>query len=154
MNDPRPSTPINDDMPLDKAVPSNSKYISKEDVDPPILVQIAYLTSDQVENDGKLSDVAVLHFHGDVKPLILKHTNKELLKAITGAQTAGAVKDHQIVLYNDPSIMFGTRVVGGVRIRAAQQAPAAAPVSHVPGVNQAPPAALPGDPGSHEDIPY
>ena len=104
MNDPTPSTPISDDMPLDQAVPSNSKYISKEDVDPPILVQIAYMTTDDVEADGITRQLAVLHFHGDVKPLILKHTNKELLKAITGAQTAGQVKDHQIVLYNDPTI--------------------------------------------------
>ena len=136
----RPSVPFNDDTPLDKAVPSNSNYLSKEDVDPPILVEIAYMTSDVVEADGKSDQKAVLHFTGDVKPLILNHTNKETLKAVTGAQTAGQVKGKQIILFNDPTVSFGKKLTGGVRMRAAQQEPVAAPVSHVPDI--------------HEDIPY
>jgi hypothetical protein len=128
MTDDRSSTPFPDDTPLDKAVPKNSKFLSKEDVDPPLLVQIFQMTTDQVEGDHGIEDRAVLYFHGNVKPLILNNTNKELLKAITGATTTGGVKNHQIILYNDATIMFRGKMTGGIRIRAATQpAPVTAP---------------------------
>ena len=128
MTDEHMSTPIPDDMPLDKAVPRNSKYITKEDCDPPILVQIFKMTTDQIDGDFGLEDKAVLHFHGDVKPMILGPVNKEMLKAITGATNVGEVKNHQIVLFNDPTVMFKGKLVGGVRMRAAVQSPVAAPI--------------------------
>ena len=125
MTDNKASVPISDDTPLDQAVPSNSKYLGKDDVFEPMLVQIWQMTTDEVDGDaGAIEQRAVLHFHGDVKPMILNQTNKELLKAITGATTAGGVKNHQIILYNDPTIMFGRKMVGGLRIRSAQQQPA------------------------------
>ena len=88
MTDDRASIAIPDDTTLDKAVPRNSKYLGKDDVDPPLLVQIFQMTTDQVEGDGGvLEERAVLHFHGDVKPWIVNPTNRELLKGILGATT-------------------------------------------------------------------
>jgi len=123
MTDERASVTLNDDLPLDQAVPSKSKYIAKEDCEPPVLVQIAYMTQDDVEADGQVASCAVLHFNGDIKPFILNNTNKELLKAITGAQTVGQLRNQQVVLYIDPTIMFGRKMVGGVRIRAVNPQP-------------------------------
>ncbi len=125
MTDERASVPLDNDMPLDQAVPSKSKYIAKEDCEPPILVQIAYMTQDDVEADGQVSSCAVLHFNGDIKPLILNNTNKEMLKVLTGAQTVGQLRGKQVVLWVDPTIMFGRKMVGGVRIRAANPQPGA-----------------------------
>jgi len=142
MNDERASVPLNDDLPLDQAVPSKSKYIAKEDCDPPLLVQIAYMTSDDVEVDGNVSTCGVLHFNGDVKPFILNNTNKELLKAITGAQTVGQLRNQQVVLYIDPTIMFGRKMVGGVRVRAVNPQPGAQ-AAYVPPAQDV-----------HDDIPY
>ena len=152
------STPMPDDMSLDAAVPSKSKYLSKEDCDPPILAQIAYMTKDQIEADNGMEERAVLNFHGDLKPLILNNTNKELLKIIfPGIQTTGQLKNQSIVLYNDPTIMFGKKMVGGIRIRSAvPQAPVAPPQY---GTMAPPPVAPPsgtpfpnGDP--NDNIPY
>jgi hypothetical protein len=114
---------LNDAMSLDDAVPSNSKYLAKEDVGQGMLVHISHMTLDDVESDNVINRLAVLHFHGDVKPLILKKTNKELLKIATGATTIAGVKDKQVILYNDPTIIFQGRLVGGIRIRAPQQQP-------------------------------
>jgi len=141
MTDERASVPLNDDLPLDQAVPSKSKYIAKEDCEPPLLVQIAYMTQDDVEVDGKVDSCAVLHFNGDIKPLILNNTNKELLKVLTGAQTVGQLRGHHVVLWVDPTIMFGRKMVGGVRIRAANAQPG----------TQA--AYVPPTQDSHDDIP-
>ena len=128
MTDEHMSTPIPDDMPLDKAVPRNSKYLSKEDVDPPLLVQIFKMTTDQIDGDLGPEEKAVLHFHGDVKPFILGPTNKNMLKAITGATTVGEVRNHKIILYNDPTVAFRGKLTGGVRMRSAVQTPVATAV--------------------------
>jgi len=152
----RNSTQIPAGTSLDDAAPSQSNYLSKEDVDPPILVQIAYMTSDEVESNGVKNTVGVLNFNGDVKPMILKPTNREILKAITGATTVEQLRGVQIVLYNDPTIAFQGKLTGGIRIRAAQAAPAE-PVSYVPGAGLGD-AAAPPMPGSGEpfddDIPF
>ena len=130
------STPLPDDMTLDAAVPSKSKYLAKEDCEPPVLAQIHGVTMDDVEADNKMEKRTVLHFHGNLKPLILNQTNKELLKAITGANTIGELRNKNIVLYNDPTIMFAGKMVGGIRIRAATgagQQPASSGVVNAPG---------------------
>lgn len=148
------SVPLNDDMPLDKAVPSTSRYLSKEDVDPPILAQIAYLSHEDVEGDRGVEQKAVLYFNGDMKPLILNIANRELLKAVTGAQTAGQVKNKQIVLYNDQSIMYGKKLTGGIRIRSAEQ-PLAVPAQQPYATPTAPPPnAGPGSQDFDDSIPY
>lgn len=117
-------TPIGDNVPLDDAVPRQSKYLAKEDVTPDVLATVSHMTMDDIEADNKIERRAVLHFHGDLKPLILNQTNKELLKAVTGETTAGGIKNKQIVLYNDPTIMFGGKLTGGIRIRAPKNQPA------------------------------
>jgi len=158
MNDDRTSVPMDDNMSLDSAVPSKSKYLSKEDVEQPMLVQIYIMTTDQVETEGVPEDRAVLHFHGDVKPMILNNTNKELLKAITGATTVGGIRNQQVVLYNDPTIMFGRKMVGGIRIRSAQPvAPMAYPAATPPVAGTYPPPpvmATPQPETGNADVPF
>ena len=121
MND--ETTPIGDETSLDDAVPRQSKYLAKEDVTPDVLVQVSHLTMDSIESDNKTERRAALHFHGDLKPMVLNQTNKELLKVATGENTAGGVKNKKIVLFNDPTIMFGGKMVGGIRIRKAKNQP-------------------------------
>jgi hypothetical protein len=112
---------LNDNMTLDQAVPRQSKYLSKEDCEPPVLATIAGMGMAELEGDHGTENRTVLYFNGDLKPLVLNQTNKELLKAVTGATTVGEVKGKAIVLFNDNTIMFGGKMVGGIRIRAAQQ---------------------------------
>ena len=131
MTDERVTRPLAHDMPLNKAVPSKSLYLTKEDCDPAILVQISGMASDQVEVDNDKKIVTVLEFHGDVKPLILKATTRELLKVLCGGDTVKDVIDKKIVLYVDSTIMYQGKLHGGIRMRAdapqlAQAAPSAA----------------------------
>jgi len=115
--------PIEDSLSLDQAVPRKSKYLSREDVNPDILVQISHLTMDDIETDGSQDRCTILHFHGDFKPMVLNQTNKELLKAATGETTAGGIKNKTIVVFDDETVMFGGKMVGGIRIRKAQNQP-------------------------------
>ena len=157
MTEDRTSVPMDDNMSLDQAVPSKSKYLSKEDCEPPLLVQIHYMSMDEVEGDNNVIEHrAVLHFHGDVKPLILNNTNKELLKAITGATTIGQLRNQTVTLYNDPTIMFGRKMVGGIRIRAAgAPAPQGLPQTAPPPAPAAPEQGpAPNPPMANDEIPY
>ena len=125
--------PISDELSLDQAVPRKSKYLTKEDVGQGMLVTISHLTMDDVEADDKTERCTILNFHGDLKPLILNQTNKELLKVATGEVTAGGIKEKQVVLFTDATIMFGGKMVGGIRIRKAkEQAPMPDDLSDLP----------------------
>jgi len=132
MTDERVTRPLDHDMPLNKAVPSKSLYLTKEDCDPPILVHISGMAEDQVEVDNEKKIVTVLEFHGDIKPLILKTTTRELLKVLCGGDTIRDVVDKKIVLYVDPTIMYQGKLHGGIRMRSAE-AQSVAQQSYDPG---------------------
>jgi len=136
-------TPINDNMSLDQAVPRNSQYLTKEDCgEAGLLVTCASLAMAELENDDKKETRTILKFVEEVKPMVLNQTNKDLLKLATGAHTAGEIKGKQIVVYNDPTVSFGGKLTGGVRIKPAQVQQPAAPAT---------PGAIP--PGG-DDIPF
>lgn len=98
-----------------------SKYLKKEDVGTGALATIRAVTMENVAMEGAPPDErAVLHFDELDKPMVLNNTNAQIIAAITNQSEEierawiGAV----IVLYNDPSIMFRGKIVGGIRVRA------------------------------------
>ena len=69
----------------------------------------------------------------DLKPLILNATNIRRLVAAFNTQETDEWTGKSIVVYDDPTIEFGGKVVGGVRLRAVPKKAAgkakAAPVA-------------------------
>ena len=65
----------------------------------------------------------VLYVMGPSRPvdvtrgIILNGTNWDMLEEITGASDSEQWQGSQIVVYNDPKVMFGAKRVGGIRIR-------------------------------------
>jgi hypothetical protein len=110
---------------FDQLVPKTSKYLSKEDVgEDGVILTIAGFRLEAINTDDGEEDKVILHFEeSDVKPMVVNRTNAQLLKQITGAQTAGEAKGRQIVVYNDPSVGFGGKIVGGLRIKKVPGAP-------------------------------
>lgn len=118
---------LSDNFPLDQVAPSESQYLRKEDLtEAGRVVTIASVKSAELENrDGKTENCHVLHFQeSHTKPLVLKQTNRDLLKHYTGASTVGELKGKRITVYHDPTVRFGGKMMGGVRIKAAPQAEA------------------------------
>jgi hypothetical protein len=68
-------------------------------------------------DDGKESKL-VARFVGKTKALVLNRTNCESIEAIAGTDDYGRWAGHAVVLYVDPSVKFGGKTVGGIRIRA------------------------------------
>lgn len=127
------ATNIND-MSFDDLVPSKSRYLSKSDVgEDGLLLTIKGFRMETIEGDNGDEEKMVLHFMEAVKPMVINRTNAQLIGVATGCKTAGESKGKQIVVWFDPSIGFGGKITGGLRIRKPQSAPKTAPTTKVAG---------------------
>lgn len=99
----------------------SSKFLRKEDVGEGVLVTVRAMTCENVAKEGAPEELKwTLHFEEFDKPLVLNSTNGQIIAQITGHD-----KDIEknwvgtkLVLYNDPSITFGGKLTGGIRVRA------------------------------------
>lgn len=121
------STDINS-LSFDALVPSNSKYLSKADVgEDGLVLTIKGFRMETLKSDEGDEDKMVMHFHEDVKPMVVNRTNAQLIGVATGAKNVGESKGKQIVVYNDPTVGFGGKITGGLRIKKVGGAPKSAP---------------------------
>lgn len=106
-----------------------SKYLTKEAVTPPILVTIANVTKENLAMENQPPEIkSVLHFsEPTVKPMVMNGVNIELLKMIYPAQDTDEWRGKKVVLYNDPTISFGGKITGGIRLRMPKKLATAAP---------------------------
>lgn len=61
------------------------------------------------------------------KPMVLNATNGQIIASITGSEDTDGWPGKKIVLYDDPNVSFGGKLVGGIRCRAPKNQPATAP---------------------------
>ena len=116
-----------------------SKYFSKSDLsDGPVTATIKKWTKEEVGANNDLQ--FVLHFEGNVKPLILKPTNGDRIKAVAGTGDLDQWPGKRITLYFEQNVEFQGKLVGGVRVAVPGQ------VLQQPGVSSVP---VPDD-----DIPF
>ena len=119
---------------------SNSKYIGKADVNNgPVKATIKRWSKEEVGQNNELQ--FVIHFEGNVKPLILKPTNGDRIKAAVGTGDLDKWPGKQITLYLEPNVEFQGKMVGGVRV--------AVPGQVLPQVGS-----VAADPIADEDIPF
>jgi hypothetical protein len=97
---------------------SDSKFLRKANVDPPVLATIGNLEQVDVSMDGEPAKLKwALHFEELDKPLIINSTNAALIAKIAGSEDTEQWTGHKIVLFHDPNISFGGKLVGGIRVR-------------------------------------
>lgn len=109
---------------FDSLVPSNSNYLSKADVgEDGVVLTIKGFRNEAVKTDDGDEEKIVMHFMEEVKPMILNRTNSQLIGVCTGAKTAGEARGKQIVVFNDPTVGFGGKITGGLRIKKVAGAP-------------------------------
>ncbi len=102
-----------------------SKYLKKEDVGEGLLLTItAVLPEQNVGMEDKPDMKVCLKFKEHDKPLVLNITNGGIIWDFLGIhddiETGWLGK--QVVLYNDPTIMYAGKRVGGIRARAPKEA--------------------------------
>lgn len=116
------------DLSFDELVPSKSKYLSKADVgEDGLVLTIKGFRMETIEGDDGQEDKMVMHFIEDVKPMVLNRTNSQLVAVATSASKVGDAKGKQIIVFNDPTVGFGGKITGGLRIRKVGGAPKQAP---------------------------
>ena len=111
-----------------------SKFLKQSDVGAGMLFTITGCHQHNVAVSGADPEMKwCLAFHEADKPLVLNQTNAQLCAQIFGSDDTDDWTGKKVVLYTDPSITYGGKLVGGIRVRApkpqtkAKPAPAVVP---------------------------
>ena len=111
---------------FDQLVPRKSKYLAKEDAgEDGIILTIKGFKVETLKSDDGDEDKTVVYWAEDVKPMVLNQTNAQLIGIATGATVSGDAIGKRVVVYNDPTISFGGKITGGLRIKKLAGAPRA-----------------------------
>ncbi len=100
-----------------------SKFLKKEDVggERGILVTIASCGEVNVAIPGAEPVMKwALSFEELDKPMVLNSTNIHSCGKACGSDNTDDWMGKKIVLYEDPNVSFGGKLVGGIRVRAAR----------------------------------
>ena len=99
---------------------SKSNYIGKSDCKEPTWFTVVGCSKANMAKEGEKPNwEVVLNFHETEKPFILKSTNGQLVHHFTGQGDYEKWQGVRIQLHVDPTISFGGKIVGGVRVKAA-----------------------------------
>lgn len=122
-----------------------SNFLTKNDVTPPVLLTIRGYERVNVAKEGAPEEERyALSFDELEKPFVLNSTNGQIIASFTGSDEFDDWIGKQVVLYFDPNVSFGGKLVGGIRARAPKTKPKAA---------AAPPAPTPAEP-EQDDVPF
>lgn len=96
-----------------------SKFLKKEDCGNGVLLTIRKIFQENIAKEGAPPEMKwCVEFDEIEKPMVLNSTNGQLIAQITGSEDTDNWTGRKIVLYLDPSVSFGGKIVGGIRARA------------------------------------
>ena len=101
-------------MKFSEMYPSN--YFSKEDLTASLVLTIKQVILEAVESEEGKREKPIVYFHGNWKPFILNKTNGEILRSEFGDESDNWI-DKEVELYVDHNIRFGSKRIGGIRVR-------------------------------------
>ena len=112
-------------MSFAQLVPTNSNYLKKDDVgEDGVILTIAGFKQETLKTDTGDETKVVMYFQEEgYKPMVLNTTNATILGKITGCVTAGEARGKQVVVYDDPSVSFGGKATGGLRLKKVVGSP-------------------------------
>lgn len=96
-----------------------SRFLKKEDVGTGKLVTITAVVQDNVGPQAGPPEMKwVMQFAELDKPLVLNQVNAQTCAQILGNTNSDFWGGRTIVLYNDPTVSYGGKLTGGIRVRA------------------------------------
>jgi len=96
-----------------------SKFLKQTDVGSGALLTVTGCTQHNVAKEGADPENKwCLSFAESEKPLVLNATNIQLCEHIFGSDDTDDWTGKKIVLYTDPTVSYGGKLVGGIRVRA------------------------------------
>lgn len=110
-----------------------SRFLTRSDVGAGMLVTIREIFQDNVAKEGAPEELRwCISFDEIEKPLVLNSTNGQIIASVTKSEETDNWPGHKIVLYDDPNVSFGGKLVGGIRVRAPRGQAAAAGAKPAP----------------------
>ena len=105
----------------DIAQMTESKFLKRADVGAGKLMTIESCDQQNVARKDDAPEMKwCVTFSESEKPMVLNRINGELIAMITGERNSDNWSGHKVVLYDDPAISYGGKLVGGIRVRAAK----------------------------------
>jgi hypothetical protein len=130
-----------------------SKFLTRSDCGPGILVTIRECFQENVAKEGAPPEMKwCLSFDEQEKPMVLNSTNGQIIAAFIGSENTDDWVGKKIVLYDDPTVSFGGKLVGGIRARAPRGKAAQAKPAPAPAPKLAPEANTPAQ--EADDVPF
>lgn len=108
------------DMNIMSIARMDNKFLGSEELpqNKDLIVTIKQINVEGVLNpkNNKTTTKATVYFVEDVKPMVANKTNLTAIHRATKAEIVGEAAGHKIALYRDPTIKFGGKTTGGIRI--------------------------------------
>jgi hypothetical protein len=100
-----------------------SNYLKQSDLDEfddqECVVTIVKIGQKNIGRENEDIDMKwLVKFKEFTKPMVLNSTNIQLLSKATGAESTEEAIGKQVIVYVDPNVSFGGKLVGGLRIKA------------------------------------
>lgn len=103
-----------------------SNFLKRDDVGEGVIVTITGLERQNVAKEGAPEELKwVMHFEEFDRGLVLNSTNGQLVAHALKSDESDDWTNQKIILFDDPSVSFGGKLVGGIRVRAVPKASAA-----------------------------
>lgn len=101
----------------------NSRFLTQHDVgEDGRVLTVQEITQENVAPENQPRELKwVMHFEEEwAKPLVLNRVNTELAAKILKSDDTDDWAGKQLVAYQDPTINYGGKVIGGIRLRAVK----------------------------------
>ncbi len=121
----------------------DSNFLTKEDCEPAIKVTVSHCVEENVAMANQPARMKYVVFFKELqKGMVLNLTNFQRIVQVSGIPDTDNWQGVQITLFNDPTVDFGGKLVGGIRVwMPQQQVVPVAPPSHSAPQGSMPPAA-------------
>ncbi len=108
-----------------------SKFLTRADVGKGVLLTIKAIFQENVAKEGAPEEFRwCVSFDEAEKPMVLNSTNGQIIAGVVKSEETDNWIGHKIVLYDDPNVSFGGKLVGGIRVRAPRNQAPATPPTH------------------------
>ena len=112
---------ITNETELMRLARENNPYLASEELpqNNDLIATVASITKEVVHNPktNKDSTQTIIRFkESDMKPMVCNKVNMISLSKATQAEVVGEAVGHRVALYRDPTVKFGGKTTGGIRI--------------------------------------
>lgn len=105
-----------------------SNFLTRADVGAGVLVTIKEIFQENIAKQGAPEELKwVMSFEECEKPMVLNSTNGQIIASILKNEETDNWTGHKIVIFDDPNVSFGGKLVGGIRVRAPRNQAAKQP---------------------------